>query len=63
MSKKRFGMGSAVKVLTVNEVAEYLQVAPITIYRLLQQRRLPGFKVGHDWRFKVDAIDRWRFEQ
>ncbi len=29
MRKKRLGMGSAVKVLTVNEVAEYLQLSGV----------------------------------
>ncbi|HTW87403.1 MAG TPA: helix-turn-helix domain-containing protein [Candidatus Binataceae bacterium] len=48
------------KVLTVREVSEYLRVHPSTIYRLLRQRQLPAFRVGSDWRFNVEAIDRWR---
>jgi hypothetical protein len=27
---------------------------------LLRQRQLPAFRVGSDWRFNVEAIDRWR---
>ncbi|MBF6568172.1 MAG: helix-turn-helix domain-containing protein [Candidatus Binataceae bacterium] len=50
------------KVLTVREVSEYLRVHPSTIYRLLRQRQLPAFRVGSDWRFNVEAIDRWRAE-
>jgi len=24
---------------------------------------LPAFKVGSDWRFNIESIDRWRLEQ
>jgi excisionase family DNA binding protein len=48
------------KVLTVREVSEYLRVHPSTVYRLLRQHQLPAFRVGSDWRFNVEAIDRWR---
>jgi len=48
------------KVLTVREVSDYLRVHPSTVYRLLRQRQLPAFRVGSDWRFNVEAIDRWR---
>jgi excisionase family DNA binding protein len=50
------------KVLTVQEVSNYLRVHRSTIYRLLKQRRLPAFRVGSDWRFNIEAIDRWRSE-
>jgi excisionase family DNA binding protein len=51
------------KVMTVQELAIYLRVHPTTIYRLLKQRRIPAFHIGSDWRFNVEAIDRWRLEQ
>ncbi|MCB9610227.1 MAG: helix-turn-helix domain-containing protein [Polyangiaceae bacterium] len=46
-------------VLTVAELAEYLKVPKSTIYKLAQDGKLPGQKVGKHWRFKKDAIDRW----
>jgi excisionase family DNA binding protein len=49
-------------VLTLEEVASYLRVHPSTIYRLLKKRRLPAFRVGSDWRFNVESIDRWRIQ-
>jgi excisionase family DNA binding protein len=49
-------------VLTLEEVANYLRVHPSTIYRLLKKKLLPAFKVGSDWRFNVESIDRWRAE-
>ncbi len=51
------------KVLTVNELAEYLRVHRSTIYRLLKKGQLPGFKIGSDWRFNVEVIDDWRLRQ
>jgi excisionase family DNA binding protein len=48
------------KVLTVQEVSTYLRVHPSTIYRMLKKNQLPAFRVGSDWRFTVEAIDKWR---
>jgi excisionase family DNA binding protein len=49
-------------ILTIQDIAEYLRVHPSTIYRLLKKRQLPAFKVGRDWRFRREEIDRWRVE-
>ncbi len=49
-------------LLTLENVAEYLRVHPSTIYRLLKKKQLPAFKVGRDWRFNPESIDRWRVE-
>jgi excisionase family DNA binding protein len=51
------------KLVTVKELSNYLRVHPSTIYRLLKQGELPGFKLGSDWRFNLAAIDRWRVDQ
>jgi excisionase family DNA binding protein len=48
------------RVLTVQEVSSYLRVHPSTIYRMLKKNQLPAFRVGSDWRFTVEAIDKWR---
>ena len=56
-------MPSSTKVLTVNELAEYLRVHRSTIYRLLKKGQLPGFKIGSDWRFNCEVIDEWRLRQ
>jgi excisionase family DNA binding protein len=47
-------------ILTVQEVSSYLRVHPSTIYRMLKKNQLPAFRVGSDWRFSVEAIDKWR---
>jgi excisionase family DNA binding protein len=49
--------------MTVHELAEYLRVHPSTIYRLLQRKKLPGFRIGSDYRFQRESVDRWLEEQ
>ena len=47
-------------ILTLEDVGEYLRVHPSTIYRLLKKNQLPAFKLGREWRFNRESIDRWR---
>ncbi len=49
--------------LTVEEVAVLLKLSPITVYRELVKRRLPGFKVGSQWRVMRDILEDWIEEQ
>ncbi len=56
-------MSVSAKVMTVNELSDYLRVHRSTIYRLLKKGQIPGFKIGSDWRFNVEAIDQWRLQQ
>jgi excisionase family DNA binding protein len=52
-----------IRVMTVRELSEYLRVHPSTIYRLLRRNQIPAFRMGSDWRFNIEAIDRWRLER
>lgn len=47
------------KIMTIEELAEYLKISRSTLYKLLQDGKLPGQKVGKRWRFHQDAIDEW----
>jgi excisionase family DNA binding protein len=47
------------EVLTLEEVADFLQTHPSTVYRLLKKHRIPAFKVGSDWRFNQESIEQW----
>ena len=49
----------AEQLLTLEQVAEYLNVDKFTVYRLLNDRDLPAFKVGNQWRFKRKLIENW----
>ncbi len=50
-------------LLTTKQLQELLQVDRTTIYRMLNEGRIPGFKVGGQWRFSRDAIEAWLQEQ
>jgi excisionase family DNA binding protein len=46
-------------VMTLEEVAAYLRVHQSTVYRLLKAQSIPAFKLGSDWRFSQESIDKW----
>lgn len=50
-------------ILTIREVADYLKVTERTLYRLVQDGKLPAFKVGNSWRFRREDLERWISEQ
>lgn len=50
-------------VFTVQELAKYLRMRPLTIYKHASAGKLPGFKVGSHWRFKKRTIDTWIEQQ
>jgi excisionase family DNA binding protein len=50
-------------VLTISELATYLKISKSTLYKLAQDGRLPGQKVGRHWRFHREVIDRWLAER
>lgn len=45
-------------LLTARQVQDILKVDRITIYRMLQDGRLSGIKVGSQWRFTQAEVDR-----
>lgn len=47
------------KIMTLEEVADYLRVKPQTIYTWAQEKKIPAAKLGKEWRFKKSMIDRW----
>ena len=49
--------------LTAKQVAEYLQVKPLTIYQWAREDKIPAIKIGRIWRFKKEAIDAYLEEQ
>jgi len=45
--------------LTLEQIAQYLQISTSSIYKMAQAGKIPAYKVGRQWRFKKDGIDRW----
>jgi excisionase family DNA binding protein len=46
-------------VMTLDELALYLKLPKSTLYKLVQEGRIPGQKLGKQWRFSKAAIFRW----
>ncbi|MBI4353543.1 MAG: helix-turn-helix domain-containing protein [Candidatus Omnitrophica bacterium] len=51
------------QIMTLKEVAKYLGVHTMTVYRLLKEKKLPGFKVGGQWRTKKDVLDSYLLKE
>lgn len=51
------------ELLTTRQLEQLLQVDRITIYRMLDDGRLRGFKVGGQWRFSRAEVEQWLQQQ
>jgi len=51
------------EILTAKQLAEYLQMDEHTIYRLAKKGKIPAMKIGAEWRFKKNLIDKWIEEE
>lgn len=46
-------------IMTTRELAKYIQLNEKTVIKLAQTGEIPGKKIGSQWRFHLDAIDRY----
>ena len=47
------------RFVTVEETAEYLGKPPSWIYNNAERLRLPRYRVGNQWRFRLSEVDEW----
>ncbi|MCX5703770.1 MAG: helix-turn-helix domain-containing protein [Candidatus Omnitrophica bacterium] len=47
------------EIMTAKEVAEYLNIHPLTVHKYAREGKIPAFKIGTDWRFHKKYIERW----
>lgn len=52
-------MSKSKEILTAKEVAEYLNIHPLTVHKYAREGKIPAFKLGMDWRFHKKFIERW----
>ena len=57
--KRKQGDLTMDKWLTLEQIAEYLQMSTSSIYKMAQKGKIPAYKVGRQWRFKKEEIDEW----
>lgn len=46
-------------LLTTDEVLAQLRLTPRRMYRLIRAGELPAVRIGRQWRFRPEDIDRW----
>ncbi len=51
------------EVMTLEEVADYLQVSHKSILRMAQSGKIPAAKVASQWRFMRSVVDDWLMAQ
>jgi excisionase family DNA binding protein len=51
------------KLMTVRQVARYLNVNERTVLKLVADGALPGVKIGNQWRFRKAMLDTWLDDQ
>jgi excisionase family DNA binding protein len=51
------------RLMTVKQLATYLNVNDRTVLKLVQDGALPGVKVGNQWRFRKAMVDTWLDDQ
>jgi excisionase family DNA binding protein len=44
------------EIMTISQVAKYLQISDMTTYKLVQDGKIPAFKVGRHWRVKKEDL-------
>jgi len=50
-------------LLTAAETCRHLKVTPRTLYRYIQNRHIPAFKLGKEWRVVRSDLDQWLCSQ
>jgi len=47
------------EVMDIHRASQYLGVSRETLYKYLNEERIPAFKLGNRWRLKKAVLDRW----
>ncbi len=47
------------KWLTIDELVAYLKMGRTKLYTMAQKGKIPGSKIGSQWRFDREEIDAW----
>jgi len=53
------GLENLPDVVTLQQLAEFLQVSEQTVRRFVKAGKIKAFKLGKDWRFYKTDIEKW----
>lgn len=51
--------GKLGEVFSMKELSDYLNIPISTLYKLVREGKIPSQKIGRQWRFRKETIDRW----
>jgi excisionase family DNA binding protein len=54
---------SSIRLLTLAEAASILKISKRTLHRMIQNRQIPAFKVGGQWRILESRFQEWVQEE
>ena len=54
---------TSIKLLTLAEAASILKISKRTLHRMIQNRQIPAFKVGGQWRILESRFQEWVQEE
>jgi excisionase family DNA binding protein len=52
-------MEKSYTLMTIDDVAQYLGLHPLTVRRLARDGEIPALKIGRQWRVKRELLDQW----
>lgn len=47
------------EIMTIKQVAEYIQIDIHSVYKMAQKNKIPCAKIAGQWRFKKIILDDW----
>jgi excisionase family DNA binding protein len=47
------------EVMDIHRASQYLGVSRETLYKYLNEEKIPAFKLGNRWKLKKTVLDRW----
>ena len=47
------------EIMSFKEAMSYLKIPRSTLYKLVQEKRVPAIKIGRHWRFSKSTLDKW----
>jgi excisionase family DNA binding protein len=56
-------MADSREVMNIRQASQYLGVSPDTLYKYVNEQKIPAFKLGNRWRFKKSKLDEWMEEK
>ncbi len=49
----------AEKWVSIDAIAQHLDVSKDTVYRWIASRGMPASKIDRQWKFKISQVDEW----